>query len=345
MKHPVKTTFCLAVAVALGLSQTACSAMPWNDSPEDVVEEYLELVQQGEHSELMEYLDGSFNLEDASRAYLDEDVRTSDWRFHVYDDDVFDEDEDADDDHKLVHYRVENYVGDDEIGVFELTEANGDWQILNPLAKMSVENSTLAYGDINGVYTEDQVFWMLPGVYSMYSEMGGQIEIEDHQLFAVTNRILDPENYPEDDSDDPPRDLAVDYSVTDDVSDLVQEQTDWDFEACESMQSILDEDCILDASYVDSDEIYIEHTFLEGDEVSELSWEVIEPPVLGVEDHHGLRFEVEQAGSANLTVIDNDGTEYSAECDINRASGAAKFIDPQTISFDNLTFAPSCGEY
>lgn len=334
-----RTTTSLALtavfALSLGLSQSACSAW-FETTAEDVAEEYLELVRDGDYSEVMEYVQERVDLDGAAEVYLDEDIRTSDWDFEV-----LGEVDDVSGDHTSVEYKIEDDDGDNSIGTFDFVESGDEWELVNPLVKASVENDVLTYGDVNGIYTDEQVFWLLPGLYNMYEDPGEYVEVKDHGTFVVTKSVLD-EEFNDEDEEYSSRLINVDYSISDDVIELVKDQADFHFDQCQSITDPDDPDCPLVAEPWGFDQIYLENAILDYDEIDEVSWEVTDAPEFEVGPGIAINMRIDEPGTATITVTDNDGTEHESDCRISTFQGDTVFTGPDELTFDHLDFWAIC---
>lgn len=333
-RTPLSFALTAVSVMALSLSQTACSFL-FESSPEDMAEEYLELVQDGDYSEVLEFVNDSVDLDEASNVYLDEDIRFSDWEF-----DVLGEDDDVRGDHTSVDYKIEAHDGEYTIGTFDFVESEGDWELVNPLAKVDVAGGVLRYGDVNGVYTDEQEFWLLPGVYSMYNDPSEYIQINNHDTSIATRSSLNNQTNEE----YPSQAIDVNYSISDDIIELVEDQADFSFDECQSLTDPGTPECPIVPDPWGYDEVILESGVLEYDEIDELSWNNIEPPTFDVEPSTVIRMQIDDPGTATLTITDVDGTEYESDCRMSTFKGDSVFNAADELTFDHLAFWAVCDQ-
>lgn len=160
---------CAALVVAVAV--TVIFVVRSGDDPEDVVEDYLSLLQARNAEGALAYADQVSELTAFSRDLLVPEAMAGDWKVT----DIARR-HDEDDDPASVDVTITAADGTARQGRFNLAEnADGDWDILNPLVRLGVDQLPADFVELNGVGTTAREFWLFPGSYSVFGSLGATV--------------------------------------------------------------------------------------------------------------------------------------------------------------------------
>jgi len=169
------------VAGAGGLV-TAVALRP--DSPEDVVREYLEVLEAGDAEAAREYAEAMPEFDAASDELLVAEAMSRDWRITQVVRRHNERDNPA-----AVDVTITAADGTAGQGRFQLDRGEDGWTIRNPLIKLDLLLLPLKFAEFNGVTAEASEVWLFPGAYQAYTSVSDLFTFSPSTFVAVPQDI------------------------------------------------------------------------------------------------------------------------------------------------------------
>lgn len=263
------------VGLVAGAGGVVTAVTLWRDSPEDVVREYLEVLQAGDAEAAREYAAVVPEFDAASDEFLVAEAMSRDWRVTQ----VVRRHSEWDDP-ATVDVTITAADGTARQGRFQLDRGEDGWTIRNPLIKLNLSLLPLKFVELNGVTANASVVWLFPGAYQAYTSVSDLFTFSAPTFVAVPHTAGDSgvvieEHY------------LPQIGFTDGFDAVLQEQVAAWIEECAASADPFPDGCPFTAGDPDYREIRVDRDRYSTVGDATVTWEVVSQPVVRLTQGNG----------------------------------------------------------
>lgn len=253
------------VGLVAGAGGVVTAVALWRDSPEDVVREYLEVLQAGDAEAAREYAAVMPEFDAASDEFLVAEAMSRAWRVTQVVRRHNEQDNPA-----TVDVTITAADGTARQGRFQLGRGEDGWTIRNPLVRLDLSLLPLKFAEFNGVTAEASEVWLFPGAYQPYTSVSDLFTFSAPTLVAV----------PRDNSDGFGEYYLPQIDFTDGFDTVLQEQVAAWIEECAASSDPFPDGCPFMAGSPDYREIRVDRDRYSAVGDPTVTWEVVSQPVV-----------------------------------------------------------------